>query len=85
MINKAKANFESIKKAILANMETLRNLFDQAKNLNEIVEGMSDQDSPQKKEMEEILKKQFESIDSLLSQTDDLFEMYYKFLKELDN
>lgn len=83
MNEKFRSNFESIKKTVLSNLSTIGSLFEQAKNLREIIESLNETEVEKKAQMEKIIGQQYKSMDELVDQTDQLFKIYNEFLDDI--
>lgn len=80
-----KEQFQNLKKIIINNINTLRDLVKQSDQLSNVIKTLED------KTENELLKKQLEnlkceiskSIDALIEQTNQLFKTYEKLVEEI--
>lgn len=86
MNEKIRLQFSWLRGLINSNIESIRALLMQAKQLEELANSFSDQgnDPQQKAELQRIIDNIYGTINSLVSQTEDLFRQYTKILQSLD-
>jgi len=77
--------FQSIGSIIQANVVTLKDLLEQAKQLSVIIDSLGDStnNAALKSQLEMSRNKISDSIDSLISQTKNLFATYDKLVEEV--
>lgn len=87
MNEKIRWQFIGLRNLINSNIESIRALLQQAKQLEELANSFSDQgnDPQQKAELQRIIDNIYGTINSLVSQTEDLFRQYTKILQSLDS
>lgn len=87
MNEKIRLQFTWLRDLINSNIESIRALLMQAKQLEDLANTFSDQgnDPEQKKELQKIIDSIYRTIDSLVDQTERLFKEYTKILKSLDS
>lgn len=74
--------YDSIKKTILANIRTIKDLIDQTGRLEELVNTMEGKENKElKKSLQKELKKIENLIEELVTQTQHLFEEYNAFVE----
>ena len=87
MNEKIRWQFIGLRNLINSNIESIRALLQQATQLEELANSFSDQgnDPQQKAELQRIIDNIYGTINSLVSQTEDLFRQYTKILQSLDS
>jgi predicted nucleic acid-binding Zn-ribbon protein len=83
MKDKIQQNYESIKQAILNNLQTIRSLGKQAESLRSILEEMNGVQAKNKESLEQAVATIEKDVDSLITQTETLFNIYYDFISNL--
>ncbi len=76
--------YNNIRDTINKNVDTIKLMLDQAKQLSVIAESLSDASCADvKKKLEEQIQGMNTSISALIDQTTELFKLYDQFAKEL--
>jgi len=66
-----------------SNVETIKKLIDQAENLKKIVEGLGTGNEEIKRNINEEIAKIENTIGDLITQTENLFDKYNEFVKDV--
>ena len=85
MKNNFKEQFRSIQSIIKTNASTIKDLIKQSEKLEEIINELSNTpgNTEIKNSLEELKGKISESIETLIKQTQNLFEAYEKLIEEI--
>ena len=85
MKTKLLEQYQTIRKTIASNVETIKSLFDHSKTLTELVSGLKESDCSDEivKKLEKQIEEINSSINQLILQTDQLFNLYDKFADDL--
>jgi hypothetical protein len=82
-----KEQFENLRLIIRANVVTIRSLGHQSESLSNIISMLEANETEEKKQLRsqlELLRKQFsDSLNQLVSQTDDLFNTYKNLIEKV--
>ncbi len=74
--------YEEMRKAFRENIAAIRNLLDQADNLNQIATAVEDTNAKQR--LTDSIKDLYKTIDNLIKHTDYLFDQLIKYTSTLE-
>ncbi|MFA5133673.1 MAG: hypothetical protein WC459_02615 [Patescibacteria group bacterium] len=83
MQNQLLIQYGAIRAMIGSNVETIKKLIDQAENLKKIVEGLGTGNEEIKRNINEEIAKIENTIGDLITQTENLFDKYNEFVKDV--
>ena len=69
--------YETIRKTVQSNLDTIRALLEQADNLTNLIEETPDDEL--KKKLKESVKNLYKTIDTLIEESNKLFDQYLDF------